>query len=399
VELVGLTECGCKAEVEAKVFMGESVKLYTSLPSQLSRILANAEVGSNYLAECVRSWRRAGFDVVSLNGADEIDRVVQQGYEVEYQTVFGARPTIDDFLAAIRKSQASVAGIINADVLLAANPEPLQTAADNDSLILFERINIDPESMRPIGQSCFGFDAFIFGTAPLHGIDQGEGFLFGHPWWDYWFPLAYVAAGGSLKLVKSPVLFHLQHQQNWNHEHYVVNGRKTIKCLRRMHALPPDMGVEVRKFAGLEEIPEADLRHFGLRCFEKLRSTAEPIELHEPTSGSSPLANFVASLNDPQIRTLMGELDNAQAHMLAAPDLSALRQIARTVDQQDLRGDEEARRVVYRAASILASRKATLFHFLALNLRWLKAVCPPQIGALASLCNAMQSRAKRWTQS
>ena len=53
--------------------MTERIKLYTSLPPEVTRIIAGTEVGAAYLAECVRSWRRAGFDVVSVNGAREID--------------------------------------------------------------------------------------------------------------------------------------------------------------------------------------------------------------------------------------------------------------------------------------------------------------------------------------
>src|SRR5712672_3855222 len=112
--------------------MTERVKLYTSLPPELTRTIAGAEVGMSYLAECVRSWRRAGFDVVSLNGAQEIEAVVRQGYEAECRQISRERPTIDDFLAAIRASQASVAGIINADVLLIADSGLLRTAGDGE---------------------------------------------------------------------------------------------------------------------------------------------------------------------------------------------------------------------------------------------------------------------------
>ncbi len=165
--------------------MTEKVTLYTSLPPKIFRSIAGTEVGAAYLAECVRSWRRAGFDVVSLNSAQEIERLVGQGYEVEYLQVSRDRPAIDDFLTAIRASRAAVAGILNADVLVMAEPGALAGAPDcADGMTLLERINIDSDSLRPTGRSCFGFDAFIFATAPLLRIDRQEEFLFGQPWWD-----------------------------------------------------------------------------------------------------------------------------------------------------------------------------------------------------------------------
>src|SRR6202023_67699 len=115
---------------EAKVCMTAKVKLYTSLPPEITRSIAGTEVGAAYLAECVRSWRRAGFDVISLNSAREIEALAGQGYAAEYLQVSRDRPAIDDFLTAIRGSQAALAGIINADVLLFAEPGLLAAACD-----------------------------------------------------------------------------------------------------------------------------------------------------------------------------------------------------------------------------------------------------------------------------
>jgi hypothetical protein len=363
-------------DAEATICMTGRVKLYTSLPPEVSRTIAGAEVGAAYLAQCVRSWRRAGFDVVTLNGACEIDSVVRQGYEVECQRVSHDRPTIDDFLAAVRRSRALVAGIINADVLLIADPELLRIAVAGDGMTLLERINIDPGSMRPTGRSCAGFDAFVFATAPLSQIDQGKKFLFGHPWWDYWFPLSYVAAGGRLTTVKAPVLFHLQHQQKWKHEHYIANGRETLRCLLRSKGdLPDDILTEIRKFGRPDEMSEAELGRFGSWCFAKLRAMAEPIEAGQRTGGSSPLMELVTLLDDQRNRNLIGELDDAEARVLAAVEMSrAIYQLPDLIGGQQIESDEDARRMADRAAQILASRKAALSHFWTLNVRSFKSV-------------------------
>jgi hypothetical protein len=362
---------------KAKVCMTEKVKLYTSLPPEVSRIVAGTEVGAAYLAECVRSWRRAGFDVISLNNAQEVEVLAGQGYAAEYLQVSRDRPAIDDFLTAIRGSKAAVAGIINADVLLLAEPGLLAAACDGaDGMTLIERINIDPDSLRPTGRSCFGFDAFIFATAPLSRIDRGEEFLFGHPWWDYWFPIAYAAAGGSLRSLKAPVLFHLQHQQRWRPEHHAANGRKTLRCLLRLKGgLPDDLLAEIRKFSKPEDMWEAELGSFGPWCFAKIRTMAEPNEIRRPASGFGPLGEFIALLSDPQNRTLVGELDNAEARILDIKarilDISgAIHRMSYWICRKPIPSDEDVRPLVDRAASILSSRKATLSHFWALNIRW-----------------------------
>jgi hypothetical protein len=350
--------------------MTEKVKLYTSLPPEVSRIIAGKEVGAAYLAECVRSWGRAGFDVISLNSAQEIEALVGQGYAVEYLQVSRDRPAIDDFLTAIRGSQAAVAGIINADVLLIAEPALLAAARDGaDSLTLIERINIDPDTLRPTGRSCFGFDAFIFATAPLSRIDRGEEFLFGHPWWDYWFPIAYAAAGGNLRNIKAPVLFHLQHQQKWNSEQFVANARKTVRCLLRSKgSLPDDVLAEIRKFSNPDDMWETGLGRFAPWCFAKIQTMVEPIETRRSARGFGPLEELIALLSDPQNRTLVGELDNAEARIL---DIGrAIHRMSYSLCRRPIRSDEDVRRLADRAASILVSRKATLSHFLTLNVRW-----------------------------
>jgi hypothetical protein len=354
--------------------MTEKVKLYTSLPPKITRTIAGAEVGGAYLAECVRSWRRAGFDVVSLNGAHEIDGVIREGYEAEFHKISRDRPAIDDFLAAVRGSQASVAGIINADVLLIASPEFLRTAIDTNGMTLIERINIDPDSMRPTGRSCFGFDAIVFATEPLSRLDQGEEFLFGHPWWDYWFPLVYAAAGGRLRTLKAPVLYHLQHKQNWNREQYIANGRKTVRYLLRSKGGSPDDDLsEAREFSKPEEMSDVELQRFSSWCFAKLQTMSEPIAVREPTSGFDPLGEFVALLSDRQNRAFISELNDAETRLLAAAELRRpIARISQLIGQQHIRTDEDARCVADLAACILASRKATLMHFWALNVRSLK---------------------------
>jgi hypothetical protein len=110
-------------------------------------------VGALYVAECVKSWVRANFDVISLNSAEEIRELVPAGYDVEYQEVAAERPRIKDFVNAIRSSGRPVAGIINSDIFLSHDPELLDAIAHRSAggMTIFERVNIDPVSLRPTG--------------------------------------------------------------------------------------------------------------------------------------------------------------------------------------------------------------------------------------------------------
>src|ERR1700674_1196385 len=400
------------------------IPLYTSLPPRSTRRIANVELGHSYLMECVRSWKRAGFDVVSLNSAREIDELTDIGYDIEFREVGDERPRIRDFLEAIRESEDPVAGIINADIFLADNPDLLTSVLHHTAsgMVFFERINIDPFSLRPTGRSCNGFDTFIFATAPLLRIDLDCDLLFGEPWWDYWFPLAYASVGGRLMATGAPLTFHLDHVQNWRQAQWTTNGRKTVRyLLQSTGVLSQEFVARIRPFAGATDISDATLGPFAHWCFAWLRETAETIKLMPRPSNDSPLPSLVASLNSPDVRDLVGELNEAQAAIidlkeregtakattreitnetttettsgptretareqprdeshssealrnLVARLYGELERISLTLSGTKIRSDDEALRTVTDGARILTSRRANLRHFLALNAAWI----------------------------
>ena len=99
------------------------VTLYTSLPARIERRVSGRELGAAYQRECIASWRRRGFDVVSLNSRVEIEVLLPLGYEVRYREVEIGRPRINDFLTVIKEEPAAIAGIINADCIMVANDQ------------------------------------------------------------------------------------------------------------------------------------------------------------------------------------------------------------------------------------------------------------------------------------
>src|SRR5262245_59352317 len=161
--------------------------LYTSLPRHPTRRIGEEEVGRSYVAECIRSWKRANFRVVSLNTAHDIRSLSELADDVEFRAVDGDRPLIGDFLEAIRDSGDPIAGMINADIFISHSPDLIASVVAHaaDSLVIAERVNVDPDSLRPTGRGCKGFDGFVFSTAPLSRIGMDFDLRFGEPWWDY----------------------------------------------------------------------------------------------------------------------------------------------------------------------------------------------------------------------
>jgi hypothetical protein len=390
--------------------MIDKIKLYTSFPPAAMRQLAGIEVGKDYLAECVQSWRRADFDVVSLNNAEEIEAVSRLGLDVELRPISGSRPTIAEFLGTIRASESPVAAIINADVFMANHPDLLNAAADRGAggMIMLERINIEPNRLRPTGQSCNGFDAFIFHTEPLARIGLDFEFLFGQPWWDYWLPLAYAAAGGKLMKIEEPILFHLDHPQKWNQGQWIANGQKTVRYfLRSSGELPEEFAAEIAKFDESSDMSEDKLGPFSHWCFAKLRAMAEVIPPSHRPDSHAPLSDFVGFLDNANSRSLVGELNEAHARLAAMKEIveaslsiwgaavevcssfgdkqleysssSAVRSKQPSDPQQrtPLPGNpisnyEDLLQTISSANRIMNSRKAILAHFVALNVSWIR---------------------------
>ena len=83
--------------------------------------------------------------------------------------------------------------------------------ATEGSIILLERLDIDPKTMRATGSHALGFDAFFFDTRFIENVDDAGDWTIGEPVWDYWFPLVMHIAGAYLKAPNAPIIVHLNH--------------------------------------------------------------------------------------------------------------------------------------------------------------------------------------------
>lgn len=206
----------------------KTLKLYTSLPRKLQRTAAGNDFGASYQLACIELWQRAGFEIVSVNSAAEIEELSKTAYGVTFLEVSLSPPRISELLDAFERSGDELAGIINADCLLLA-PDgllvPMLDAARN-GIVMSERMNLNPENLQVTGGSCCGFDFFLFGSKVLRTLRFDDEISMGTPWWDYWFPLAHERSGGKLFLVTAPTLVHLDHPTKWTEETWRLQAKR-----------------------------------------------------------------------------------------------------------------------------------------------------------------------------
>ena len=213
----------------------QAVTLYTSLPLRSERLAAGRELGAVYQRECIASWRRLGFDVVSLNACAEIEALLLLDYEVTFKEVATSPPRIGDFLAVIKEKPAAVAAIINADCMMVANDAAISLVVQSakQGLVLVERLNIGADDVKATGVSCCGFDLLLFAKQVLDGLESDREISIGTPWWDYWFPISYHLAGGQLFSAPAPLLLHLDHPHSWSWENWLTHGQQMHDSLAR----------------------------------------------------------------------------------------------------------------------------------------------------------------------
>jgi len=177
--------------------------------------------------EAIRSWRDAGLEVVSFNDPSEA-AAIAASHDVRVvptartsASVFG-RPYVPiSTMLEWGAAADTPALVVNADIVLRLRPWELKRLrwTCDGGLCWLVRHNHegDPSHAR---REMHGIDAFL-----LHGRDRamlGESFLsMGQPFWDWWLPVAFAAAGRPLHAVEFPAAFHHSHPQRWSWHHWV----------------------------------------------------------------------------------------------------------------------------------------------------------------------------------
>src|SRR5690348_3754795 len=95
--------------------------LITSIPPRLSRLVSGEEIGPSYQRNCVESWKRAGFEPISVNSTAE-DQIEGTRTVAVSRDAFAltARPLVyfADLLAvASAEACGGPFALVNADIL------------------------------------------------------------------------------------------------------------------------------------------------------------------------------------------------------------------------------------------------------------------------------------------
>src|ERR1700736_2844020 len=254
------------------------VTLFTSVPPGTTRIVNRHDFGPAYQRACIDSWIAAGFDVVSLNPESEIAQLRKYDFPISYLASPNPRPQILEFLTEACRCPTELIGIINADCLLLSYPAFVQgiVSGARDGLVMVERVNIDPNSLLPTGQTCLGFDAFFFSKADASRLTIDPDLAVGQPWWDYWLPVEFAISGIKLLRPQSPLVFHLDHEQGWSQARWLHYGRKFMTRFSAVDGTRnPNFSAGLHEFLDSGSIEEDDLGGFADWLFNWLRNNAE----------------------------------------------------------------------------------------------------------------------------
>src|SRR5439155_25336785 len=112
----------------APVACVSGIVVATSIPPNVVRYENGCNVGQKYQRDCIESWLRAGFRVISLNFPDEIPELASRHPEIDFtpidrdnSAILGRRtPLLLDILTALEDQKEEIVGIVNADILLEA---------------------------------------------------------------------------------------------------------------------------------------------------------------------------------------------------------------------------------------------------------------------------------------
>lgn len=171
---------------------------------------------------CVKSWRRAGFEVRAFNHPSEV-AALKSLYDVEFvpveestAAVFGKHYVPINAMLDWARRQGVPVLLINSDIELRMSGWEVKRLRwlSEGGLCYFVRHNHDG-GFRRAQREPYGIDAFLF-----HGRDAPpfpRSFMsMGQPFWDYWLPHTFSANGRPVYAVEFPAAFHRNHRTRWS---------------------------------------------------------------------------------------------------------------------------------------------------------------------------------------
>jgi len=183
----------------------------------MSRLNANGdEIGHAYQQSCIDSWRRAGFEPISVNSINETCSHSIRTVPVSRDaSAIAGRPLVflaDMLNVASIEVQGRPFALMNADLFmpptsaLAAKVAQLRAG----EFIFSRRIDIDQPSKTDGVPYPHGYDFFAGHADDISGLSDA-GMVVGIPWWDHYLPLLMFMQGCRICQIE-PAVLHLNHK-------------------------------------------------------------------------------------------------------------------------------------------------------------------------------------------
>jgi len=212
-----------------------TLALFTSLPPSMNRINADGKnIGREHYRACLQSWCDHGFQIVSINSADEAKSDIEVEFHIQRleaqrdARLLCGKPLVyfSDFMSLIYDHADGPIAIINADI------EMDFTADDLNRISTLQRGTFICERRRDYqngdkGKSTpysGGFDFFALHRDDLPLMFNTE-LVFGMPWWDHYFPVALLARNFQhIHLGRQSSIYHLDHDERWDMKRFFHFG-------------------------------------------------------------------------------------------------------------------------------------------------------------------------------
>lgn len=181
----------------------------------------------------MKTWSDHGFKVYSCNYDHEIDILKDVFPNVEFLPIpqpdiflYGKQTIrLIDIFKCMEAVSYPIVALVNSDISISANKNIFSYLTEHASkgLVFSSRVDVIREGD---GEGRFyddGLDFFCFHKDFLKKMPENL-FALGHPWWDYFMPLAFFHAELPLFHLHTPITFHVAHETNWDRNSWCCYG-------------------------------------------------------------------------------------------------------------------------------------------------------------------------------
>ncbi len=181
----------------------------------------------------MKTWTDCGFKVYSCNYDGEINILKDVFPNVEFLSIpqpdiflYGKKTVrLIDIFKCMDSVECSIVGMVNSDISVSANTNIFSYLTEHASkgLVFSSRVDIIRDGDCEGRFYDDGLDFFCFHKEFLKKIPENL-FALGHPWWDYFMPLAFFHAELPLFHLHTPFTFHVAHETNWDRSSWCCYG-------------------------------------------------------------------------------------------------------------------------------------------------------------------------------